>query len=79
MPKKTKSRSKKRSSKYHDSLVRLTIIEHDLYGHIFDMATKRPKDSFDQIIKRVVPAAMLKAKDVMPFIAELRKAYQLAR
>jgi len=59
--------------------VRLTIEEHDLYGATFDMASKRPKDSFDQIIKRVVPEAMLKAKDVKPFIAELRKAYKLAR
>ena len=74
-----KLRTKTRSLKFKKSVVRLTIEEHDLYGATVDMASKRPDDSFEQIIARVVPEAMLRARGAKPLIVQLKKAYELAR
>jgi len=53
--------------------------QSDLAVSFYDMAADYPKESFDQITKRVVPRGFGGTKSSGAFKKEARKMYDLAR
>jgi hypothetical protein len=57
----------------------LTFPQLELAISFYDMAADYPKESFEQITKRVLPLALGKSKTSAAFRKEARKMFDLAR
>jgi hypothetical protein len=57
----------------------LPMEQSDLAVSFYDAAVDHPKESFEQIAKRVVPPGFGKSKTTTEFKREARKMFNLAR
>jgi hypothetical protein len=57
----------------------LSMEQSDLAVSFYDAAAGYPKESFEQVAKRVVPRGFGKTKTSAAFKKEARKMYDLAR